>query len=99
MTQGKIERYHRSLKNVVNLDKYFLPWEPEHEIDRFVRYHNTERYHESLDNVTPADVHEGRYQEIITRREKLKRQTLRARKLYNLSGTYNPQLRPSLCSA
>jgi transposase InsO family protein len=100
MTQGKIERYHRSLKNVVNLDKYFLPWELEHEIDRFVRYYNTERYHESLDNVTPADVYEGRYQEIITRRERLKRQTLRARKRYNLSTeTYNPQLKPSLSSA
>lgn len=100
MTQGKIERYHRSLKNVINLDKYFLPWELEHEIDRFVRYYNNERYHESLDNVTPADVYQGRYQEIITRREQLKRQTLRARKRYNLSqATYNPQLKPSLSSA
>lgn len=100
MTQGKIERYHRSLKNVVNLDKYFLPWELEHEIDRFVRYYNNERYHESLDNVTPADVYQGRYQEIVTRREQLKRQTLRARKRYNLSQEiYNPQLRPSLSSA
>ena len=27
MTQGKIERYHRSMKNVVKLEKYFSsPW-------------------------------------------------------------------------
>ena len=25
MTQGKIERYHRSMKNMVNLQNYFLP--------------------------------------------------------------------------
>jgi putative transposase len=26
MTQGKIERYHRSMKNVVKLDVYHSPW-------------------------------------------------------------------------
>ena len=85
MTQGKIERYHRSMKNEINLQKYYLPWELEHEIARFVRYYNNERYHESLDNVTPADVYYGRHTEIITRREQLKLQTLKRRKRYNLS--------------
>lgn len=99
-TQGKIERYHRSLKNVVNLDKYYFTWQLEQEIDRFVQYYNHERYHESLNNVTPADVYEGRYQEIITRREELKRRTLKARKRYNLSKQqYKPTLIPSLSSA
>jgi transposase InsO family protein len=87
MTQGKIERYHRSMKNVINLQKYWLPGELGQEIDRFVQYYNNQRYHESLDNVTPADVYYGRQQEIITRREKLKRRTLKARKKYNLSQT------------
>jgi transposase InsO family protein len=97
MTQGKIERYHRSLKNVVNLDKYFLPWDLEQEIRRFVEYYNNHRYHESLDNVTPADVYEGRYHQIITQREQLKRRTLRDRKRFNLSQTTpNPPLKPSL---
>jgi hypothetical protein len=52
-TQGKIERYHRSMTNVINLQKYYFPWEVEQEIGRFVEYHNNERYHESLGNVTP----------------------------------------------
>jgi putative transposase len=85
MTQGKIERYHRSIKNEINLQKYYLPWELEQEIARFVSYYNNERYHESLDNVTPADVYCGRHQEIITRREQLKQQTLKQRRRYNLS--------------
>ena len=84
MTQGKIERYHRSMKNVINLQKYWLPSELEIEIGRFVEYYNNKRYHESLDNVTPADVYYGRHHEIITRREILKRKTLKDRKRYNL---------------
>lgn len=85
MTQGKIERYHRSMKNEINLQKYYLPWELEQEIGRFIEYYNNERYHESLNNVTPADVYYGRHHEIITRRERLKRKTFRARKRYNLA--------------
>jgi len=85
MTQGKIERYHRSMKNVINLEKYYFPWELEQEIARFVEYYNNERYHESLNNVTPADVYFGRHREIITRREQTKRRTLKQRKHYNLT--------------
>ncbi len=84
MTQGKIERFHRSMKNEVKLQHYYFPGELEAEIGRFIQYYNNERYHESLDNVTPADVYFGRYREIITRRERLKRQTLKRRKNYNL---------------
>jgi hypothetical protein len=62
-----------------------MPWELEQEIEQFVDYYNNKRYHEALDNVTPADVYYGRHCEIITRRERLKKQTLRARKWYNLS--------------
>jgi putative transposase len=102
MTQGKIERYHRSMKNEINLDKYYVPWDLEREIERFVDYYNHERYHESLDNVTPADVYYGRHHEIITRREHLKHQTLKARKRYNLSQTTETTdtnlLNPSLSS-
>jgi len=54
-TQGKIERYHRSMKNVVKLDNYYCPDELKDAIHQFVQYYNYQRYHESLDNVTPTD--------------------------------------------
>ena len=56
MTQGKIERYHLSLKNVVELELYRLPSDLEKAVAGFIHFYNEERYHESLDNVTPADV-------------------------------------------
>lgn len=80
MTQGKIERYHRSMKNLVLLQNYAFPWALEQEIARFVDYYNHQRYHESLDNVTPADVYFGRAKEVLTRREEIKRQTLETRR-------------------
>ena len=83
MTQGKIERYHRSLKNVVKLQNYYLPEELEREIGRFIHHYNHERVHESLDNLTPADVYEGRAREIQSARELVKRETLRRRRRYN----------------
>lgn len=76
MTQGKIERYHRSMKNIVNLQNYFLPGDLEKEIAQFVQFYNHERYHESLNNLTPADVYLGRAKEVRTRRERIKRRTL-----------------------
>jgi len=60
-TQGKIERYHRTMKNVVKLRNYYYPDELRRELDRFVKYYNNERVHESLKNVTPADVYHGRH--------------------------------------
>ena len=80
MTQGKIERYHRSMKNVVKLEHYYYPWELEHAIRQFVQYYNHERYHESLDNITPADRYVGRYQEIMDRRAIIKYETLQRRR-------------------
>ena len=80
MTQGKIERWHRSMKNVVKLQNYYSPSELERAIAEWVEYYNHERYHESLENVTPADVYFGRDQEIIEKRNKLKEQTLALRR-------------------
>jgi len=84
MTQGKIERYHRSMKNVVKLEHYYFPWELEHAIEEWVTHYNHERYHESLDNVTPADVYNGRKNEILDRRSMIKARTLTQRKVQNL---------------
>jgi transposase InsO family protein len=46
MTQGKIERYHRSMKNVVKLQTFYFPWELEQAIEGFVTYFNNARYPE-----------------------------------------------------
>lgn len=67
-TQGKIERWHQTLKNRILLDNYYLPSHLEHQIGEFIRYYNHERYHESLNNLTPADVYFGRGPEILKRR-------------------------------
>jgi transposase InsO family protein len=85
-TQGKIERYNRSLKNVVKLRNYYVPWELEREIALFVEWYNHERYHEALDNLIPADVYCGRHRQIKTARELLKIQTMKRRRCYNLTG-------------
>ncbi len=85
MTQGKIERYHRTMKNVIKLQNYYLPGELEQEVKRFVDYYNHHRVHESLNNVTPGDVLHGRVQEVLGKRESMKRKTLRLRREYNLN--------------
>jgi transposase-like protein len=89
-TQGKIERWHRSMKNVVKLDTYYFPWELEHSITGFVHYYNDERYHESLQNLRPTDVYFGRSETILARREVVKQNTLRLRKEENLTIAIEP---------
>ncbi len=79
-TQGKIERYHRSMKNVVKLDNYYCPDELIAALTAFVHYYNHERYHESLGNVTPADVYYGRQDEIFKYRERIKSMSLKRRR-------------------
>lgn len=83
-TQGKIERYHQTMKNVVLLDKYHMPGELESAVGQFVDHYNNHRYHESLDNCTPADVYFGRYQEVQSERQKIKQQTLQMRYAQNI---------------
>ncbi len=83
MTQGKIERSHRTMKDVVMLRNYTIPQDLEREIGRFVEYYNHNRVHESLGNLTPADVYEGRGREIQTARWRLKKQTFSQRRRIN----------------
>jgi len=80
MTQGKIERYHRSMKNQVLLENYYLPGDLEDRVADFVDYYNQQRYHESLNNLTPADVYFGRGQAILARRARTKRKTMTLRR-------------------
>ncbi len=79
-TQGKIERYHRSLKNIIKLNHYFCPDELKDALENFVNYYNHRRYHESLDNVTPADVYWGKKDQILQRRERIKNQNMKMRR-------------------
>ena len=79
-TQGKIERYHRTMKNVVKLDNYYCPEELIAAIEKFVKNYNNARYHESLKNLTPADVYFGRGELILKEREKIKQNSLKKRR-------------------
>lgn len=79
-TQGKIERYHRSMKNIVKLDNYYSPGQLETKLEEFVRYYNYHRYHESLQNLTPAEVYFGKDKKKLKQRELTKNRTLQARK-------------------
>lgn len=82
-TQGKIERYHRTLKNVIKLDNYYFPEELINAVGDFVYRYNHCRYHESLNNLTPADVYFGRGHKILMERKRIKEQTiLERRKLF-----------------
>jgi len=80
-TQGKIERWHQTMKNRILLENYFLPGDLEAQIGAFVEHYNHRRYHESLSNVTPADAYFGRATAIINQRERIKRQTIQHRRL------------------
>ena len=64
-TQGKIERWHQTLKNRILLENYYLPGDLEAKIGDFVAHYNHLRYHESIANLTPADVYFGRGQTIL----------------------------------
>jgi putative transposase len=80
-TQGKIERWHQTLKNRILLENYFLPGDLEAQIGAFIEHYNHQRYHESLGNVTPADAYYGRAAQILAERERIKRQTIEHRRL------------------
>ena len=80
-TQGKIERWHQTLKNRILLENYFLPGDLKAQIGAFIDHYNHHRYHESLNNLTPADVYFGRGQSIINNRERIKQKTIEKRRL------------------
>ena len=82
-TQGKIERWHQTLKNRILLEHCYLPGDLETQVETFVEYYNHQRYHESLKNVTPADAYFGRAESIIKQRERIKRKTIERRHLHH----------------
>jgi transposase InsO family protein len=82
-TNGKIERYHRTIKGEINLVPYSMPGELKEAIAAFIEYYNYRRYHEGLGDVTPYNVYTGRHLEVIQRRKEAKSRTLQARRDYN----------------
>jgi transposase InsO family protein len=82
-TNGKIERYQQSLKKQINQLVYELPGDLEKAIADFVDYYNHRRYHVALGNVTPADVLNGRREEILKRRKEVQQVTIQRRRDYN----------------
>jgi putative transposase len=91
MTQGKIERWHQTLKNRILLENYYLPCDLEAQIEAFVEHYNHQRYHESLSNLTPVDVYHGRGQTILNKRERIKRQTIQNRRLQHAANAAQSQ--------
>jgi putative transposase len=82
-TQGKVERWNRRAKEGICLVVYCSPSELERSIAEFVeRYNSTP--HEGIKNVSPNDVYAGRKEEILQKRQELKRCTLERRKKINL---------------
>ena len=82
-TNGKLERYHQSIKQEVNQLPYEMPAHLEQAIAEFVDYYNYRRYHKALGNVTPAAVLQGRRDSILARRKEVQTKTLRRRQLHN----------------
>jgi RNA-directed DNA polymerase len=88
-TNGKIERFHETLKARLNLLVYTSPEQLRAALAEFIEFYNQRRYHEGIGNVTPADVYYGRRQQILQRREEQKRQTVEERFQYNLNQKTN----------
>ena len=62
-----------------------LPSDLEAAIADFVIYYNYSRYHMALNNVTPADMLNGRREQILERRKEVQLQTIDKRRRYNRS--------------
>src|SRR5436305_9616788 len=59
-TQGKIERWHQTLKNRILLENYYLPGDLEARIGEFVAHYNYLRYHASIAQLPTTDVYFGK---------------------------------------
>ncbi len=82
-TNGKLERYHQTLKRDVKQLPYDVPNELELAIGEFVDFYNHRRYHKALKDIIPADMLAGRRDQILDRRREAKGKTINRRKLSN----------------
>jgi len=91
-TQGKIERYHRTMKNRILLEHYYSPEELERALGEFIDFYNNNRLHESLNNLAPADVYFNRGAKILKQREEIKHKTILQRRINHLLQIQNQSL-------
>jgi putative transposase len=89
-TNGKLERFHETLKARLNLLVFTSPEALREAMAEFIEFYRYRRYHEGIGNVTPADVYYGRREEILKRRKEQKQATLKRRFQYNLGQAHNP---------
>jgi transposase InsO family protein len=82
-TNGKLERYHQTIKRDVKQVPYEMPSDLEAALAAFVAYYNYSRYHKALGNVTPVDVLKGRRDLILLRRKEVQAKTIERRRRYN----------------
>lgn len=80
-TQGRIARWHQSLKDRILLEKHFLEGELEAAIAAFIDHSNNHRCHESIGNLTPAGVYFGHGETILAEKRRIKQQTIQDRRL------------------
>jgi transposase InsO family protein len=90
-TNGKLERYHQTLKRSVNQVPYDVPIDLQRSIEKFVDFYNYRRYHKALKDITPSDMLAGRRNQILERRKEAKGRSLQRRK--ELNKTLREQLR------
>ena len=90
-TNGKLERYHQTLKRSVNQVPYDVPKDLQSAIKEFVEFYNYRRYHKALKDITPSDMLAGRQDQILARRKEAKDRSLQRRKEHNK--TLREQLR------
>jgi transposase InsO family protein len=80
-SNGKLERYHKTIKSECIRPKVALSLEEARDqIADYIRYYNEERLHSSLGYVAPKDKLEGRDKQIFTERDKKLEAAREARK-------------------
>ena len=90
-TQGKVERFNRTMKEKVNLWVYATPEALQAAIERMIEDYN-DTPHEALQNVSPNDVYAGKKDEVLERRAKIRIETMARRYAYNMARTPELQI-------
>ena len=92
-SNGKLERYHKTIKNECIRPKVALSLEEARvQIADYIRYYNEERLHSSLGYVAPKDKLEGRDKQIFAERDKKLEAAREARKQKRQEGKQRPAL-------